>query len=452
MAETSYDYDLFVIGAGSGGVRASRVAAEFGARVAVAEEYRVGGTCVIRGCIPKKLMTYAAHFPEDFADAAGYGWTVGEPRFDWPRFIAAKDVEIDRLNGLYCQTLESRGVTRFEDRAVLEDPHTLRVGDKTLTAGTILVATGGTPNLPDIPGIAHAITSNEAFHLDALPEHIVIVGGGYIAVEFAGIFHGLGSRITLIYRRERILRGFDGDLRANLQQAMQAKGIDIRCGTNVTNIENTGSGLEIALDDGDTLAADQILYAIGRRPNTEGLGLEKAGVVLDESGAVCVDDYSQTDVDSIWAVGDVTDRIALTPVAITEGHAFALTRFNDTPTHPDHRDVASAVFSHPPLCSVGMTEDEAEEKLGDLDVYTADFKPLRHSLAGRAERAFAKILVDGRTDRVVGIHMLGPDAPEIVQGFAVALKNGLTKSQLDSTVAIHPTSAEELVLMRMKRG
>jgi len=453
MAETSsYDYDLFVIGAGSGGVRASRIAAELGARVAVAEEHRVGGTCVIRGCIPKKLMTYAAQFSEDFEDAAGYGWHVGERRFDWPAFIKAKDAEIDRLNGLYCQTLESRGVTLLEERATLEDPHTLRIGDRKVTAETILVATGGTPNLPDIHGVEHAITSNEAFHLEHLPERIVIVGGGYIAVEFAGIFHGLGSEVTLIYRRDRILRGFDEDLRIKLQEAMQASGIDIRCGTNVEAIETTADGLSVALTSGESVAADQVMYAIGRRPNTEGLGLERTGAVLDESGAICVDDYSRTDDDSIWAVGDVTDRIALTPVAIKEGHAFALTRFGETPVRPDHRDVASAVFSHPPIATVGMTEDEALDKLGDVDVYSSDFKPLKHTLSGHAERAFAKVIVDCRTERVVGIHMLGPDAPEIIQGFAVALKKGLTKSELDSTVAIHPTSAEELVLMRTKRG
>jgi len=452
MADISYDYDLFVIGAGSGGVRASRIAAELGARVAVAEEHRVGGTCVIRGCIPKKLMTYAAHFSEDFEDAAGYGWGAGEPQFDWPAFIKAKDAEIDRLNGLYCQTLESRGITLFEERATLEDEHTLRVGDRRLTAETILVATGGTPNLPNIPGVEHAITSNEAFHLDRLPERIVIVGGGYIAVEFAGIFHGLGSAVTLIYRRERILRGFDDDLRRKLQEAMQAKGIDIRCETNVRAIEKTGESLALDLTDGNRIEADQVLYAIGRRPNTDGLGLERAGIEIAESGAICVDDYSRSNVDTVWAVGDVTDRIALTPVAIKEGHAFALTRYGGSAVRPDHRDVASAVFSHPPVATVGMTEDDALDKLGDVDVYTSDFKPLRNSLAGRDERAFAKVIVDCRTDRVVGIHMIGPDAPEIIQGFAVALKKGLTKSELDSTVAMHPTSAEELVLMRTKRG
>jgi len=452
MAETGYDYDLFVIGAGSGGVRASRVAAELGARVGVAEEYRVGGTCVIRGCIPKKLMVYAAHFSEDFADAAGYGWRLGQPAFDWAAFIANKDAEIDRLNGLYWQTLQSRGVEVFEERARIEDRHTVTVGGKTVTAGTILVATGGTPKLPDIPGAEHAITSNEAFHLDARPDHIVIVGGGYIAVEFASIFRGLGSRVTLIYRGEQILRGFDGDLRAGVQAALAAKGVDVRCETNVTAIEKTGEGLSARLTDGESLAADQVMMAVGRSPNTAGLGLEELGVGLDKSGAVQVDAYSQSNVDSIWAVGDVTDRLALTPVAIKEGHAFALTRFHGRPVQPDHREVASAVFSIPPFATVGMREEEAAAELADLDVYTADFKPLRHSLAGREERAFAKVLVEPAGDRVVGLHMLGPEAPEIVQGFAVALKNGLTKAQLDSTVAIHPTSAEEFVLMRTKRA
>lgn len=452
MSSRGYDYDLFVIGAGSGGVRASRISSSFGARVAIAEEYRVGGTCVIRGCVPKKLMTYAAHFRQDFEDAHGYGWDKVSPGFDWPRFIAAKDAEIDRLNGLYTQTLANNNVTVFEERAVIEDKHTVRVGDKLVTAKTILVATGGSANLPSIPGVEHAITSNEAFHLDALPERIVIVGGGYIAVEFAGIFHGLGSEVTLIYRRDKILRGFDQDIRTRLQDAMRQKGITILCQRDVSAIEKTADGLSISLTQGESIKADQIMYAIGRRPNTEDLGLEKAGVQLDTSGAVIVDDYSRTNVDNIYAVGDVTDRIALTPVAIKEGHAFALTLYNNTPTRPDHHNVASAVFSNPPIGSVGMTEDEAMDKLGTVDVYVSDFRPMKNTLAGRSDRAFAKVIVDRKTDKVVGMHKIGPDAPEIIQGFAVALKQGLTKTVLDSTVAIHPTSAEELVLMSKKRN
>ncbi|RMD89160.1 MAG: glutathione-disulfide reductase [Alphaproteobacteria bacterium] len=445
-----YDYDLFVVGAGSGGVRASRIAAELGARVAIAEEYRVGGTCVIRGCIPKKLMTYAAHYREDFADAAGFGWDVGETAFDWSHFRRNMQGEVDRLNRLYIETLESRGVTIYPERAVLEDAHTLRVGDRRITADTILVATGGTPNLPHIPGVEHAITSNEVFHLPELPRRLLVVGGGYIAVEFAGIFNGLGSAVTLAYRRSPILRGFDMDLRTRLQAAMQDKGVEVRCETNVTAIEKASDGLDVTLTTGETLTVDQILFAIGRRPNSEGLGLERAGVELDPSGAICVDDYSRTNVPNIWAVGDVTDRIALTPVAIKEGHAFALTRFGGEPVAPDHRHVASAVFSAPPLATVGLTEDEALDKLGDVDVYESDFRPLKHVVAGRDERSYVKLLVDPESDRVVGMHMLGPDAPEIIQGFAVALKNGLTKAGLDRTVAIHPTSAEEFVLMAKK--
>lgn len=451
MSSHDYDYDLFVIGAGSGGVRASRIAASFGARVAIAEEYRIGGTCVIRGCVPKKLMTYAAHFRQDFEDAHGFGWDKTAPAFDWPRFIAAKDAEIDRLNGLYTQTLANNGVTVFEGRATVEDKHTVRIGDRLVTAKTLLVATGGSANLPSIPGVEHAITSNEAFHLDTLPNRIVIVGGGYIAVEFAGIFHGLGSDVTLIYRRDKILRGFDSDMRNKLQNAMREQGITILCQQDVNAIEKTKDGLDISLNEGRSIKADQIMYAIGRRPHTEGLGLEKAGINLDTNGAVIVDDYSRTNVDNIYAVGDVTDRIALTPVAIKEGHAVALTLYNDTPTRPDHHNVASAVFSNPPIGTVGMTEDEALDKLGSVDVYASDFRPMKNTLAGRSDRAFAKVIVDPKTDRVVGIHMIGPDAPEIIQGFAVALKQGLTKAALDSTVAIHPTSAEELVLMSKKR-
>lgn len=450
-SSNGYDYDLFVIGAGSGGVRASRISASLGAKVAIAEEHQIGGTCVIRGCVPKKLMTYAAHFREDFEDAVGYGWDKAAPSFDWPTFIGRKNTEIDRLNGLYRQTLENAGVAIFEDRATLEDKHTIRVGDQRVTADTILIATGSTPNMPHIDGVEYAINSNEAFYLAERPGRILIVGGGYIAVEFAGIFHGLGSDVTLTYRRKRILRGFDNDLRCKLQDDMIEKGIDIRCKADVKAIEKTGGGLKVTLTTGDVLEVDQVMYAIGRRPHTEGLGLERLGVELAPTGAVCVDDYSKTNVDNIWAVGDVTDRINLTPVAIKEGHAFALTRFKGTPVSPDHRTVASAVFSHPPIGTVGLTEDEALDKLGEVDVYASDFRPMRNSLAGRNERAYVKALVDPETDHVVGLHMIGPDAPEIIQGFAVALKLGLTKAQLDSTVAIHPTSAEELVLLSTKR-
>lgn len=452
MSGKNHDYDLFVIGAGSGGVRAARVSAELGARVAIAEEYRVGGTCVIRGCVPKKLMTYAAHYREDFADAVGYGWDEAAPSFDWSRFIAAKDREIDRLNGLYRKTLEKHGVTLFESRATLEDAHRVRVGDRTVSAETILIATGGAPHFPDTPGIEHAISSNEVFHLDALPRHIVIVGGGYIAVEFAGIFHGLGAKVTLVYRGERILRGFDGDLRRHLEDSMRAQGIDILCEEDIAEISKTGAGLTATLKSGGRLDCDRILYATGRRPNTKGLGLEKAGVRLAQNGAIPVDEFSRTEVENIYAVGDVTDRVALTPVAIKEGHAFALTRFGGREVSPDHRDVASAVFSSPPIGTVGLSEEEAKQKYDKADIYVSDFKPMKNTLSGREQRALTKIVVDPESDRVLGMHMIGPDAPEIIQGFAVALKMGLRKADLDRTVAIHPTSAEEFVLMSTRRG
>ena len=453
MTDTGFDYDLFVIGAGSGGVRAARMSATFGARVAVAEEYRVGGTCVIRGCVPKKLLVYAAHFHEDFEDAAGYGWSLGQdPAFSWPTLIANKDREIDRLNGLYLQGLQKAGVEIFEDRAVMVDQHSVDVGGQRITAETILIATGGRPNMPDIPGVEHAISSNEAFHLDDLPGRVLVCGGGYIAVEFAGIFNGLGSDTTLLYRKDKILRGFDDDVRDRLTDLLSAQGIAIRTQAVVERIDKTNTGLQATLSDGSVIEADQIMFAIGRHPNTDGLGLDKVGVELDANGAVCVDDYSQTNIDNIYAVGDVTDRIQLTPVAIKEGHAFALTKYRGLRTAANHRNVPSAVFSMPPIATVGLTEDEAMSKLGRYDVYTSDFKPMRHTLAGRDDRAFAKVIVDHDNDHVIGMHMIGPDAPEIMQGLAVALKNGLTKDQLDATVAIHPSSAEEFVLMREKRG
>ncbi|MBK5910227.1 glutathione-disulfide reductase [Rhodothalassium salexigens] len=452
MAEHAYDYDLFVIGAGSGGVRAARMAASFGARVAVAEEYRVGGTCVIRGCVPKKLLVYASHFGEDFADAAGYGWSLpGAPSFDWGRLIAAKDAEIDRLNGLYTKGLKAAGVEIYQARATFVDNHTLDVGGRRITAETILIAVGGRPNLPDLPGIEHAITSNEAFHLRDFPNRVLVCGGGYIAVEFAGIFNGLGAQTTLAYRKDKILRGFDEDLRDRLTRIMTAQGVDIRTHAVVERIDKSADGLDVTLSDGTSLQVDQVMFAIGRQPHVAGLGLDRAGVATAETGAIEVDDYSQTNVDNIYAVGDVTDRIQLTPVAIKEGHAFALTKYKGERTSADHTHVASAVFSQPPIATVGLTEDEAISKLGRCDVYTSDFKPMRNTLAGRDERAFAKAIVDPDTDRVIGLHMIGPEAPEIMQGLAVAVKMGLTKAQLDATVAIHPSSAEEFVLMREKR-
>lgn len=352
-----YDYDLFVIGAGSGGVRASRIASQFGARVAVAEEYRVGGTCVIRGCVPKKLLVYASHFSEDFETARGYGWDVGESKFDWKTLIARKDAEIDRLNGLYIQTLDGAGVEIINGRATVEGPHSVRVGDKVYTAKTILIAVGGWPTMPDVPGIEHAISSNEALHLEDLPEHAVVVGGGYIAVEFAGIFNGMGAKVTQLYRGEQILRGFDDEIRNHLADEMRKKDIDLRTELNITAIEKTDDGLSLTLTDGTTMKADAVMYATGRRPKVDGLGLETAGVELSKNGAVKVDAYGQTNVDSIYAVGDVTDRVQLTPVAIKEGHAFALTVFGDTPTSPEHDAIPTAVFSQPPIGTIGVSEE-----------------------------------------------------------------------------------------------
>ncbi len=444
----TFDYDLFVIGAGSGGVRASRISASYGAKVAVAEEYRVGGTCVIRGCVPKKLLVYASHFSEDFHLAEGFGWTVGERKFDWKTLIARKDAEIDRLNGLYINTLNGAGVEVIHGRATVEGPNTVRVGDKTYTAKKILVAVGGWPSMPDVPGIEHAMTSNEALHFEEQPKRIVVVGGGYIAVEFAGIFNGMGSEVIQLYRGEQILRGFDDDLRERLAREMTGKGIDLRLGTNITNIEKTDGGVRLTLTDGSTLDADAVMYATGRVPKTEGLGLEKAGVEMDRSGAVKVDAYSRSNVESIFAVGDVTNRVQLTPVAIKEGHAFALTEFGGVEQSAEHDAIPSAVFSQPPIGTVGLSEAQAREKYGEIEVFTSDFKPMKHTIGGSEERAFTKLIVDKATDVVVGAHMIGIDAAEIIQGIGIAVKAGLTKAQFDSTVAVHPSSAEEFVLMR----
>ncbi len=447
-----YDFDFFVIGAGSGGVRASRMASSYGARVGICEDYRVGGTCVIRGCVPKKLLVYASEFGEHFEDAAGFGWDVASARFDWPTLIANKDREIDRLNGLYIQTLTNAGVELINGRGRLLGAHEIEIsgadGTRTVTADKILIATGGWPTLPDIPGIEHAITSNEAFHLSELPRRIALVGGGFIALEFACIFHGMGARATVLYRGEQILRGFDWDVRNTVADAMRGKGMDIRVETNVTAIEKTEEGLTLSLDDGDSIEVDAVMFATGRAPNTKGLGLEAAGVALDGNGAVVVDAYSRSTAANIYAVGDVTDRIALTPVAIKEGAAVAETLFADRPTAVDYADVPSAVFSQPTLATVGLTEEEARHKLGAVDVYLSRFRPMKYTLPGRDERAMMKLIVDRATDRVVGAHMVGPDAAEIIQGVAIALKCGATKAQFDATVALHPSSAEEFVLMR----
>jgi glutathione reductase (NADPH) len=448
---SAYDFDLFTIGAGSGGVAASRRAGAYGARVAICEESRVGGTCVIRGCVPKKLLVYGAHFRDDFEDAAGFGWTVPEPRFDWARLVAAKDREIDRLNGVYLRLLRDSGVALLEGRARLVDAHTVEVNGKRYSAQHILVATGSRPSLPKVRGIEHAITSNEALNLPALPKRIAVVGGGYIGVEFAGIFNALGCQVTMLIRGDTVLRGFDDDVRSALTAEMRKKGIQIRCETRVEDIEKRGDALSLMTAEGETLEVDAALYATGRAPNTRGVGLEEAGVRLAESGAVVVDAMSVTSVPSVYAVGDCTDRKNLTPVAIAEGRAVAETLFHDRPTPISHANVPSAVFSMPPVGTVGLSETEARACHGAVDVYVSSFRPMKHTLSGRDERVMMKLVVVRAGQRVVGCHVVGADAPEIVQGFAVAIHCGATKQQLDATVGIHPTAAEELVTMRDKR-
>jgi glutathione reductase (NADPH) len=443
-----YDYDLFVVGAGSGGVRAARMSAAYGARVGIAEESHLGGTCVNVGCIPKKLFVYAAHYAEDFADAAGYGWTVSGPRFDWPTLLANKNKEIARLNGVYRRLLDGAGVTIHEARATLKGPHTLDVGGETITAERILIATGGWPVVPDIPGKALAITSNEAFYLERLPKRVIIVGGGYIAVEFAGIFHGLGVETVQLYRGNLFLRGFDDDVRTHLAQEMRKKGVDLRFNVNIAKIERAGGGLKATLEGGATLEADVIMYATGRAPNSAGLGLDEAGVARRWDGAVVIDEYFRTNVPSIYALGDVTHRLELTPVAIAEAMAFARTVFKGEPTMMDYVGIPTAVFSIPPIGTVGYTEAAAREHCGPVDIYRSTFRALRNTLSGNQEQTMMKLVVQKSTDRVVGCHMVGPDAGEIVQGLAVALKCGATKAQFDATVGIHPTAAEEFVTMR----
>jgi glutathione reductase (NADPH) len=447
---SKYDFDMFTIGAGSGGVASSRRAGSYGARVAICEDSRVGGTCVIRGCVPKKLLVYGAQFADAFADAAGYGWHVAPPVHNWAALIAAKDREIGRLEGIYRKLLRDANVTLIEGRGRLLDEHTVEVGGKRHTAANILIATGAHPVMPAIPGIEHAITSNEALDLPALPRRIVIVGGGYIAVEFAGIFNGLGAEVTLVIRSEELLRGFDDDIRVMLAQELRNRGIAIRARTDVTRIEKRGSGVDLSLSIGDTLSADLVMYATGRHPNTRGLGLEAAGVRVGKANAVMVDEWSRSSVDHIYAVGDVTDRLNLTPVAIAEGRALAETLFNNNPMNVDHANVATAVFSQPPVGTVGLTERAAREKYGAVDIYRTRFRPMKHTLSGREEGTMMKLVVDRRSDRVLGCHMVGADAPEIIQGLAIAVKCGATKRQFDQTIGIHPTAAEEFVTMREK--
>ena len=444
------DFDLFVIGAGSGGVRAARVSAAYGARVAIAEDYKVGGTCVIRGCVPKKLLVYGAHFAEDLDDAAMFGWDVPQKRFDWQVLRDNVLAEVARIEGAYTDTLTNHDVTIFHERAELTGPNSVRLASgKEVTADKILIATGATPVMPRLDGVEHAISSNEVFHLERLPKRIVIAGGGYIANEFAGIFHQFGTQVTLVNRTDVILRHYDQQLVDRLIQISLRKGIDFKFHATIDRVERRDDGsLHVAMTGCDDIEVDEVLFATGRKPNTDGLGLDVAGVAMGDTGQIKVDADNRTTVPSIFAVGDVTDRIQLTPVAIREGQAFADTFFGNTPHQVDYACVPSAVFSHPPLAGVGLTEGQAREKLGQVKTYTSDFRAMKNVLAGRNERSLYKLVVDGSTDRIVGIHMIGPDAPEILQAAAIAIKGKLKKADFDATVALHPTMAEELVLMR----
>ncbi len=446
-----YDFDMITIGAGSGGVASSRRAGAYGARVAIVEELRIGGTCVLRGCVPKKLLVYGAQFADAFADAAGFGWSVPPADFDWPALIAAKDKEIGRLNQIYINMLNNAHVEIIDGRGVVVDPHTVEVSGRTYTAENILIAVGGWPETPPgIPGIEHVISSNEALDLPSLPKRVVIVGGGYIAVEFAGIFNGFGSEVVEIIRADRVLRGFDEDIRTYLGEEMRIRGIDIRANTQIGRIDKSAGGYTVTTTDGKRIGTDCVMYATGRKPNTKGMGLAEIGVELNKNGAVVVDEWQRSTVPNIYAVGDVTDRINLTPVAIAEGRAIAETLYHNNPIRMDHADVPSAVFSQPPVAVVGLNEEEARREYGEVDIYQARFKPMKNTLSGRDERSFMKLVVDGKTDRVLGCHMLGADAPEIVQGLAIAIKCGATKKQFDQTVGIHPSAAEEFVTMRDK--
>ncbi|QGN53729.1 glutathione-disulfide reductase [Novosphingobium sp. Gsoil 351] len=445
----SHDYDLFVIGAGSGGVRAARVSASHGAKVAIAEEFRIGGTCVIRGCVPKKLLVYGSHFAEELQDAAHYGWTVEKMTFDWSvlRDTVLKDV--DRLNEAYTATLQNHGVERFLEKATITGPHSVRLASgREITAKTILIATGAWPVLPDFPGSDLCITSNEVFHLAELPKRVVIQGAGYIAMEFAGIFNALGCHVTVVNRSETLLRGYDESLRDRLLQITMARGIQYRFNCPIERIEKDGECYSVKLAGQDPFNADAVLIATGRRPNTRGLGLDAAGIELGERGEIPVDEANRTSCPSIYAVGDVTDRVQLTPVAIREGQAFADSVFSDTPRTVDYSHIPSAVFSQPPLAGVGLTEGQARMQYGNIKVFSSDFRPMKNVFAERHERGLYKMIVDAGTDRILGLHMIGPEAPEILQAAAIAVKAGLTKADFDATVALHPSMAEELVLMR----
>lgn len=444
----SNDFDLLVIGAGSGGVRAARTSAGLGARVAIAEERYLGGTCVNVGCVPKKLFVYASHLSEEIRDASSYGWTTGEPVFHWTSLLENKNREINRLNNVYEKLLSDAGVNLYSGRATILDPHTVAIGESRYTTDRILIATGGWPSIPDIPGKEHVISSNDAFFLDSLPGRVVIAGGGYIAVEFAGIFNGLGVDTTLVYRRDLFLRGFDFETRKVLADEMRKKGIRLLFNTNIHSISEAGSGYSAQTDNGTKLETDLVMYATGRKPNTEGLGLDNVGVKLDENGAVMIDADYRTNIDSIYAIGDVTDRFNLTPVATAEGTVLANSLFGSTGQRVDYNDIPTCIFSQPNLGTVGYTEEQAREEFTSVQVYKSSFTPLKLSLTGNPEKTFMKILVDSETDRVIGVHILGPEAGEIIQGVAIAIKAGATKSQFDATIGIHPTTAEELVTMR----
>jgi len=445
---STFDYDLFVIGAGSGGVRAARMSAGFGARVAIAEDRYLGGTCVNVGCVPKKLFVYASHFAEEFVTAGNFGWNVSEPSFDWQTLLSNKNTEINRLNGVYKRLLDDAGVTLLNERARILDAHTVSIAGRPVTAARILVATGGWPSIPEIPGNEHVISSNDAFFLEQLPQRVIIVGGGYIAVEFAGIFHGLGVDTTLLYRGPLFLRGFDGEIREHLAGEMRKKGIKLEFDTNVVAIEKSDHDLQAQLTTGKTLAADLIMYATGRHPNTGDLGLQEAGVELDDKGAIIVNNDYQSSVSSIYAIGDVTNRVNLTPVATAEGTALARSLYNDQAASVDYENIPTCVFSQPNLGTVGLTEEQAREKYQHIDIYKSMFTPMKLSLSNSDEKTLMKLIVDKTTDKVIGVHMLGPDAGEIIQGVGIAIKAGATKAQFDATIGIHPTTAEELVTMR----
>ncbi len=446
----SYDYDLLVLGAGSGGVRAARLAGGYGARVAIVEELRVGGTCVLRGCVPKKLLVYGSQFRDGFEDAVAFGWDAHLPTFDWGKLIANKNRELDRLNGIYIKLLKDAGVEILEGRARLIDAHTVRIGQHAVSAETILIATGSRPRMPAIPGIEHAITSNEALDLPALPARLIIVGGGYIAVEFAGIFQTLGCEVTMMIRGEELLTGFDDDVRVTLAQEMRKRGVEIHTRCRPEKIEAGRGGATLTNHLGQELSADLVMFATGRTPNTDGLGLEDAGVKTARGGGIVVDDWLKTSVPNIYALGDVTDRLMLTPVATMEGQCFAETLYGGSARKPDYTSVPTAVFSQPPVGTVGLSERDARAKYGAVDVYRTSFKPMKHTLTGRDERMMMKLVVEPKSDRVVGAHMVGPDAAEIVQGLAIAYTCGATKAQYDATIGIHPSAAEEFVTLRSK--